>query len=422
MDSSTSPILSLADLEAFDPVTVEAGRERRFCCPFPACSDKPVDRAHRSLVVNVETGAYLCHRCGAKGRLRDYWTRRQALTRGERSRLATRRAFALSPQKQAPMSRPGIDAFKLELTHMRTGPGVRYLERRGIRRDLAAASGVRYSTDWYGRPAVLFPIVGQPSRVIAWQGRHIDDGEPRMHDDGPKGAGVFVTAGALAAEVVAIVEAPIDALSLAACSIPAVALCGTNWPDWLPVALAFHTVALAFDADAAGDDAGHRLGPVLASLGARVDRWRPIDAKDWNEALVRGRGLPCWRCAMDGVPLYEPTNQHRGDGVWSCEVHMPYERPPSGGARPSSSRRAEVVDQEPAGRSSATAHPGATNDDEPVLRGRALIALDRRRYPRVSLPDGRSVGRGLFEWAPVLREVNGEQLAVLIGVIEGSGT
>ena len=82
------PVLSLADLEAFDPGAREGHRERRFCCPLPACAGKRVDPAHRSLSVNVQTGAWTCHRCGAKGCLRERWRQRP-------SGYALRRAFAI---------------------------------------------------------------------------------------------------------------------------------------------------------------------------------------------------------------------------------------------------------------------------------------------------------------------------------------
>jgi len=72
-----------------------------------------------------------------------------------------------------------------------------------------------------------------------------------------------------------LIEAPIDALSLAVCGVPAVALCGCEGlPDWLRMRCAFQTVIAAFDADDPGDEA------------TRVLRLRPVGAKDWNAALL----------------------------------------------------------------------------------------------------------------------------------------
>lgn len=68
-------ILSLAELQAYDRGTVSNGGESRFCCPLPACSDKPIDASHRSITVNVESGAWICFRCDAHGLLREYWRR-----------------------------------------------------------------------------------------------------------------------------------------------------------------------------------------------------------------------------------------------------------------------------------------------------------------------------------------------------------
>jgi len=83
-------------------------------------------------------------------------------------------------------------------------------------------------------------------------------------------------------------EAPIDALSLAACGVLAIALCGKSWPDWLPPAAAFRQVAVALDADKAGDDTAMALTVQLCSFGASVERWRPSSGKDWNEILMAG--------------------------------------------------------------------------------------------------------------------------------------
>jgi DNA primase len=88
-------------------------------------------------------------------------------------------------------------------------------------------------------------------------------------------------------DLLVVTEAPLDALSLAAVGVPALALCGTHAPAWLPLVAAFRRVALAFDADGAGDQAAALLGPLLRSFGARPERWRPEGGKDWNELLTR---------------------------------------------------------------------------------------------------------------------------------------
>jgi DNA primase len=150
--------------------------------------------------------------------------------------------------------------------------------------------GVRFSADCYGRPAVLFPLCDQAGAVVACNGRHTDGRDnPKAHSGGAKRAVVFATPGALTAAQLVLVEAPIDALSLAAVGVPAVALCGTSGPAWLPAQAVLRPVALAFDADAAGDQAAAQLRQLLASVGATVTRWRPEGAKDWNELLLASR-------------------------------------------------------------------------------------------------------------------------------------
>jgi len=161
-----------------------------------------------------------------------------------------------------------------------------YLSRRGISRPMAIGNDVAYSPSWYGRPAVLFPIIDLAGAVVAMQGRYIDGRDtPKARTAGELKLGVFKTLEALDTETMVITEAPIDALSLAAVGVPAIALCGTNAPAWLPQAAAFRRVALAFDADTAGQDASDKLAPLLRSFGAVVTRWAP-PRKDWNAVLL----------------------------------------------------------------------------------------------------------------------------------------
>ena len=56
-------------------------------------------------------------------------------------------------------------------------------------------------------------------------------------------------------------------------------------PSWLAPALAFRRIALAFDADSAGDSATAKAASELRAFGCEVERWRP-SVKDWNEVLL----------------------------------------------------------------------------------------------------------------------------------------
>ncbi|SRR5579883_1094199 len=283
---TAAPPLSLADLEAFDPQAPPRDGERRFCCPLPACADKPVDAAHRSLSVNVGTGLWRCYRCQARGRLRECWSARPT-SRRARSQAAVARAFRLTPEPlpPAPEAVPWRDQWAAAGPLADT-PGAAYLAGRGIPLALADAAGVRWAARFFGRPAVVFPLTDVAGQLVAVTGRHTDGrDDPKAHTAGPKSLGLFATAGALAADPLVITEAPLDALALAACGVPAVALCGTTGPRWLLQRAALRPVLLALDNDAAGDAGATSLGVTLVSLGAHCERLRP-GRKDWADDLA----------------------------------------------------------------------------------------------------------------------------------------
>lgn len=280
-----STALTLAELERYDPRAPSGRRERRFLCPFCG-DDKPRGSAHRCLSLNVETERWLCHRCGARGRLRDSASVSHRLM--TRLGAMTQAAFRLKRQRQAPAKE-----FDWQGAWQRSGSlagslGEGYALQRGIPTSLAQRAGVRYSSRWYGRPALLFPICDQGGRLVAVSGRfvHAPSGLKTM-TGGSKSAGVFATPGALRSRTVAVVEGPMDALALALCGLPAVAMIGTSWSAWLPQALAHKSVLIATDADAAGDEAAARLICALAAFDCRARRLRPVGGKDWNDELLR---------------------------------------------------------------------------------------------------------------------------------------
>ena len=123
---------------------------------------------------------------------------------------------------------------------------------------------------------------------MAVGGRYTDGrADPKTRTAGSKRLGLFVTPGALEADPITVTEAPVDALSVALCGVPAVALDGTAAPAWLAAACAFRRVVMALDADDRGDAAAVEIGAELTALGATVERWRPAGAKDWNALLVQ---------------------------------------------------------------------------------------------------------------------------------------
>jgi hypothetical protein len=286
-----STSLSLAELEAYDPNSPQRKKERRFLCPL--CGDgKPRNRAHRSLAVNTQNGAWLCHRCSEKGLLKEFWTEQPVLKFKARKAAAVARAFALPPRKVKEQPEAASESSCRSMwgaaVPLDGTPGSTYLAGRGIPEDVAHLAGVRFSASWYYRPAVLFPIYDRAGQiVVAVNGRFIDGRDDlKIRTAGPRSMGAFVTPGAFSLPPVAITEGPLDALSLWLCGVSAIALVGTSWPEWMLAEFAFgKPVLVATDADTAGDEAAAKLTRELQTHGAHTFRLRPEGAKDWNELL-----------------------------------------------------------------------------------------------------------------------------------------
>lgn len=296
--------LSLAQLKDFDRHATGAGAEQRFCCPLPACQDKPRDRGHQSLCANVESGAWICNRCGATGKLVERWAARPLLTGAQRRREAARRAFALPPEPPQPgtaASAPLLPGLLARCVPVAGTPGERYLSGRGIDALDAMPAGVLYVDDCYGRAGVAFPLHDRGGHLVALNVRHTDGrDDPKTHSVGDRRLGVFATPGALAAAVpLVVVEGPIDALSLASCYVPAVALVCTRAPHWLRTAAAFRRVLVALDADAEGDEKAELVASALAPSAHSVERLRPPAGKDWNDALLQLGYADFWHWLTD---------------------------------------------------------------------------------------------------------------------------
>jgi hypothetical protein len=155
-------VLMLADLEMHDPRSPNGRQQRRFLCPFCG-SRKPRDSAHRSLCSNTETGAWVCHRCGERGLLGEYWSHSPGI-------LKMRPHWRGEGVFRPVASRNGSVMLGCEFdwrrvwrnsTRLRGTPGETFLERRSILSGFAELSGVRFSAAWYGRPAVLFEDSGR---------------------------------------------------------------------------------------------------------------------------------------------------------------------------------------------------------------------------------------------------------------------
>jgi hypothetical protein len=292
------PALSLNDLETYDP---DGGRERhsnrRWLCPHCGHT-KPRDRAHRSLIANVESGLWNCQRCKTGGKLRDFWEERPTPDRRTHQATALRRAFELPPTP-APSTTAGDETWHDQLPTMRPladTPGAVYMSGRGIPYDLAHAAGVRYTPGWAPRnaengcykagPAVVFPMRDQAGKLVAANGRYIHAAaKPKTRTGGDAREGVFATPGAWKMDTFIIVEGPIDALSMAHAGYPAIAVVGCTLPLWLPRACAFKRVLIASDADPSGDAAAGEWKRQLGPFATHCERLLPKGAKDWNELL-----------------------------------------------------------------------------------------------------------------------------------------
>lgn len=326
--NSTENAISLHDLGLFDPkissFSLGQSGERRCLCPLCGHS-KPRDAAHRSLSLNTSTGLWRCYRCGESGKIRDAWEQHSPLPRRERARAGLAQAFALPLPAPTPtltltsavaetspaatQDKPMVESWKRDLRGLRALDGTRavaYLGGRGLPADDASAAGARFSSNFMGRPAIVFPLRDQSGALRGAHARYVDGRDrPKARTLGDKRESLFATADAFSPILPALIvtEAPLDALSLAHASYPALAVCGTEPPVWFHRLCAFRRVLLAFDADDAGERAADKLAPMLESFGARCERLMPDDdlggAKDWNEALqTQGRDtLADWLAA-----------------------------------------------------------------------------------------------------------------------------
>jgi hypothetical protein len=319
-----------ADFEAHDPTAKPRGNETRFLCPFPLCAGHQDAPAHRSLSYNEQSGLWHCHRCDTRGQDPAKWKDKPPTATGfksrrERERDAMARFFAV-PGANARSVSPApksLDAVSVPV-RATEGPetasgeaiplwcscigtprplegtaGAAYLEGRGLPADFCARAGVKFAPDYYsdkatgkpGRAAVVFPLRDANGRAVAAQGRLLDPDArlKALTTRGGTNGGLFATPGAFDGSLLVIVEAPLDALTLALCGLPAVATCGAgNFPERLKRHALGRVVLLAYDSDTAGDNAADKVTAALAlAAPLAVHRLRPEGAKDWNELLQR---------------------------------------------------------------------------------------------------------------------------------------
>lgn len=337
-ESKRAEALSLETLKEHDGKAAWDREHARCLCPRPACASHTRIPEHRSVRVNTKEGGWKCYRCQETGLLAEFWTYddkppEPLKSHKQRKRAAAIRAISAPPppetEPREDAKRPAEEEQARNVAAFPGSPAAEYLAGRGIPPDVATAHGCGYAVwkEWDAEAAaagrwvctgeyarVTFPFRTRAGELCALQGRAIAEcpGAPVKKSLGPIGEGVFNPA-ALSGSAPIITEAPIDALSLAACGYPAVALGGTAAPEWLPRALVAGTVYLATDADDAGDKAAVKLDAAIR-LAFRCERLRPPDPwKDWNAALCGlGRdALAAWLAERipPAVPPVTPTAQ-----------------------------------------------------------------------------------------------------------------
>jgi hypothetical protein len=313
-------VLSLSELETYDPRPMRCGRKHRYCCPF--CGDsKPRDNARRCLSLDIDSGLWKCFRCQRKGLIKEKWLKPSSISKRQRKAAALKALFnpestsqkvqsgknaAEGDSAQNPKTNYGSKKWQRDIKIWQkdfpNSSGQAYLEKRGIDPETAIAFGCGYTDQWEhweedenGKfqlkgtdRRVVYPVTDKEGNLFAVQGRAIDDeflGSDKI-TKGEKSLGLFQTPDALKSDVLILAEGPSDAMALYQCGFSAAALLGTSIGDWLISELSFRKVLIGFDDDEHGETQSDKRIPVLRSRGARAFRLRPEGGKDWNDVLV----------------------------------------------------------------------------------------------------------------------------------------
>ena len=331
--STGRPILSRADLDAYDPAPRRAGGRERFFCPIHGGDHQ------RSLTLNPETGQYTCHSCGARGTLRDHWPQTSQSGKPHTPRVLSiedigRRALEARKRSEADRAarmhtnRPESSTAFLE--HLKglqeemstpDNPGVLYLRRRGLDPAVAVRLDVGYAPPnaWPGDRdrrvgRVVYPLADpETGRVVSAMGRlcldmsetwpekvraTFKDSKQRKLTGCPAGVWPYTSIAAAVehGRPLVLVEGPADALALLqrAPTLAVVALCGTA--SVLPTALLRELmgVVVALDADGPGAAAATEIQVQCALAGVAAVRvpagWlgEAKDAGELAQRLARG--------------------------------------------------------------------------------------------------------------------------------------
>lgn len=338
--------VTLKELESYDPQPVRQGTRARYLCPLsPMCRDKARNNAHRSLSVDTYSGVFYCHRCGEKGKLREFWEERAPKESFQKQLRPRPSAYlvarAMRPGNVTPIvpdKKTDVEALHEKMTQVERSfnlsAGEKYLINRGVPARVARAASCGFAPTWEhwekrndewhltGKDRrVVFPVRDEEQNVVAMHTRAID--HDHIHSakitKGNKSSGVFYSSpDVFDSPIVAICEGPVDALALQTCGIPAVAMIGTTAPKWLAKRLRGKAVLIATDADTAGDEAAVKLAVSLRGYAADLYRLRPRNGKDWGEELEK---LGAKQNRENLVPFAPETDDvTRANAAWQCAL------------------------------------------------------------------------------------------------------
>ena len=306
MQDTRIQVLTQNDLRG---MITRAGRIRAYC-PIHG-SDR-----QRSLSINLVTGFGYCHSCKATILLADL---NQDAARHLGYTGGVQELARVEPQAEK-WQRDELAALAAFYPRMRAALAAKkpraYLAERAIPYEIAEQSGACYlpaltkqqlqaepglsaiPRKWYDR--LIFPYRAYDG-ATDYAGRALALWHPGMDENEHKGlldkreirryektwcGGFFPGAILDTREHITLVEGPFDALALAAAGIAdAVAIIGTTI-EIAALPISVETVTLAFDSDAAGVSAAHKLAKELGRDGRPANICTPPQdgqGKDWSE-------------------------------------------------------------------------------------------------------------------------------------------
>jgi DNA primase len=266
-----------------------SGVNKSYVCPFHD-DDTP------SLSVNLETGAWLCFGCGAKGNIGQLYYK---LGEQEPEDRKIERLYRLAQEDTSVQLKEPINMVPLANEYIRqaeTVSGRRAFESfcrsRPIDPDVLRRFGVGYRPE---KKALTFPYYENDGRVAGIRYRHVDTGA-KWYEGGSRRVLYGIPEVVGRGEVI-ICEGESDTLATAGRADPSMGVCGSPgagvssavWSLWGLDLLFASRIYFAFDNDEAGDKGADAGMQVLGT--ERCVRIRPTLGKDMCEHYLNGGTL-----------------------------------------------------------------------------------------------------------------------------------